>query len=77
MFQAQKPSRKLLSEIMIRELENFATFDVQTLHARTVQNNMEIFDLSLPVCVHNVETHFIKVYFSFSEIIVIVSASIS
>lgn len=65
MFQARKPSPELLSEMMIRELENFATFNVQTLHARTGQNDNEIFKLPLPVYVHSVETHFVKVCFFF------------
>ncbi|VBB28196.1 unnamed protein product [Acanthocheilonema viteae] len=56
----QKPSYELLSEMMIHELENFTMFNVQTLHARTGQNNDEIFKLPLPVCIHNVETHFVE-----------------
>ncbi|VDN88746.1 unnamed protein product [Brugia pahangi] len=46
--------------MMIHELENFATFNVQTLHARTGQNDNEIFKLPLPVLIHSVETHFVK-----------------
>ncbi|KAK6102595.1 Peptidase M16 inactive domain family protein [Brugia pahangi] len=57
---AQKPPPELLSEMMIHELENFATFNVQTLHARTGQNDNEIFKLPLPVLIHSVETHFVK-----------------
>uniref|UniRef100_A0A8R1TZL4 Uncharacterized protein n=1 Tax=Onchocerca volvulus TaxID=6282 RepID=A0A8R1TZL4_ONCVO len=57
---AQKPSFELLSKMMVCELEDFATFNVQTLHARTSQNNDEIFHLPLPVYIHNVKTHFVE-----------------
>ncbi|KAM3722547.1 Uncharacterized protein ACO02O_05860 [Dirofilaria immitis] len=57
---AQKPPPELLSKMMVCELENFATFNVQTLHARTDQNDNEIFNLPLPVYIHNVKTHFVE-----------------
>ncbi|VDO45066.1 unnamed protein product [Onchocerca flexuosa] len=57
---AQKPSLELLSKMMVCELEKFATFDVQTLHAQTGQNNDEIFNLPLPVYIHSVKTHFVE-----------------
>lgn len=66
MFQIQKPPPELLSEMMIRELENFTTFNVQTLHAKTGQNDAEIFRLSLPIYIYNTETHFVKVCLPFS-----------
>uniref|UniRef100_A0A915PJR3 Uncharacterized protein n=1 Tax=Setaria digitata TaxID=48799 RepID=A0A915PJR3_9BILA len=55
-----KPSSELLSNMMINELENFATFEIQTLYARTGQNNDKIFNLPLPIYIHSAKTHFVK-----------------
>lgn len=56
----------LLNALMVKNLENFATFNVKTLHALTAQNDAEIFKLPLPVYVHSTQTHFVEVSFIFS-----------
>ncbi|VDK73127.1 unnamed protein product [Gongylonema pulchrum] len=62
-LQSGKPPAELLNELMVRDLERFATFDVLTIH--TLQGSRaDIFKLRQYVYVHSTQTHFVKVNFT-------------
>ncbi|VDN02800.1 unnamed protein product [Thelazia callipaeda] len=56
----QKPSPELLSKMMIRDLEAFAVFKVETIDVQTARNYEGLFKLGLPIYIHNIETHFVQ-----------------